>query len=67
MAEIHVEKKRGPGALLWVVLLVVLVIAAAIYLWQAGYIQLSQGMGMGTGMGMGGTGIGMIAGGIHGA
>lgn len=47
MAEIHVEKKRGAGAWLWVVLLVVLVIAAAIYLWQAGYIQLSHGMGTG--------------------
>ena len=63
MAEIHVEKKRGAGAWLWVVLLVVLLIAAAVYLWQAGYIQLSQGMGtVGTG-----TGFELSAGGIHGA
>ena len=63
MAEIHVEKKRGAGPWLWVVLLVVLVIAAAIYLWQAGYIQLGQNMGTGTV----GTGIELIAGGMYGA
>lgn len=41
MAEIHVERKRGTGKWLWVVLLVLIVLAAVAYLWQAGYINLS--------------------------
>lgn len=40
MAEIHVEKKRGVSGLVWVILLLVLVAAAVVYLWQAGYINL---------------------------
>lgn len=40
MAEIHVEKKRGTAGWVWVLLLVVLLVAAAVYLWQAGYINL---------------------------
>ena len=41
MAEIHVERKKGGGAKLWIVLLVIIVLAAVAYLWQAGYINLS--------------------------
>ncbi len=42
MAEIHVERKRGTGAWLWVLLLVILVAAAVGYLWYAGYINLGM-------------------------
>ena len=38
MAEIHVERKRGLGGKLWLVLLVVLILAAVAYLWYAGYL-----------------------------
>ena len=42
MAEIHVEKKRGPGVWLWVLLLVVLLLGVVVYLWQSGYIGLES-------------------------
>jgi hypothetical protein len=42
MAEIHVEKKRGVGAWVWVLLVVALLVAAVVFLWQAGYIDLGS-------------------------
>ena len=42
MAEIRVERKQGAGKWLWVVLLLVVLIAVAAYLWQAGYINLGM-------------------------
>lgn len=40
MAEIRVERKQGAGRWLWVLLLVVVLVALAAYLWYAGYINL---------------------------
>jgi len=40
MAEIHVERKRGVSAWVWVLLLIVLIAAVVAYLWYAGYIHL---------------------------
>jgi hypothetical protein len=40
MAEIRVEKKRGGANWLWLVLLLIVIIGVAVYLWQAGYINL---------------------------
>jgi hypothetical protein len=42
MAEIRVERKQGTGKWLWIVLLLVVLIAIAAYLWQAGYINLGM-------------------------
>jgi hypothetical protein len=42
MAEIRVERKQGAGKWLWIVLLLVVLIAVAAYLWQAGYINLGM-------------------------
>ena len=42
MAEIHVERKRGTGVWLWVLLLGILIAAAVAYLWYAGYISLGM-------------------------
>jgi hypothetical protein len=41
MAEIHVEKKRGVGNWVWLLLLALIIIAAVVYFWQTGYIDLS--------------------------
>ena len=41
MAEIHVEKKRGVNGWVWFLVLALLIVAAVVYLWQAGYINLS--------------------------
>jgi hypothetical protein len=43
MAEIHVEKKRGPGAWVWVLVALIVLAAVAFFLWQAGYIDLGGG------------------------
>ena len=43
MAEIHVEKKRGPGAWVWVLVALILIAAVVFFLWQAGYINLGGG------------------------
>lgn len=48
MAEIHVERKRGVAGWVWVLLLVLLIAAAAIYLWQAGYVNLGALQGSAT-------------------
>ena len=42
MAEIRVERKQGAGKWLWIVLLLVVLIAVAAYLWQTGYINLGM-------------------------
>ena len=42
MAEIRVERKQGAGKWLWIVLLLVVLIAVAAYLWQSGYINLGM-------------------------
>jgi hypothetical protein len=42
MAEIRVERKQGAGKWLWIVLLLVVLLAVAAYLWQAGYINLGM-------------------------
>jgi hypothetical protein len=42
MAEIHVERKRGVGNWVWLLLLALIIIAAVVYFWQAGYIDLSS-------------------------
>lgn len=42
MAEIRVERKQGAGKWLWVVLLLIVLIAVAAYLWYAGYINLGS-------------------------
>lgn len=44
MAEIHVEKKRGVGGWVWLLLLAIIIIAAVVYFWQAGYINLSSSL-----------------------
>ena len=41
MAEIHVERKRGINGWVWFLVLALLIVAAVVYLWQAGYISLS--------------------------
>lgn len=40
MAEIHVERKRGVNGWVWFLVLALLIVAAVVYLWQAGYINL---------------------------
>lgn len=40
MAEIHVERKPGVRPWMWLLLLVLLIVAAVAYLWYAGYIDL---------------------------
>jgi hypothetical protein len=42
MAEIRVERKQGAGKWLWIVLLLVVLVAIGLYLWQAGYINLGS-------------------------
>lgn len=42
MAEIHVERKRGTGNWVWLLLLAVIIIAAVVYFWQTGYIDLGS-------------------------
>ena len=42
MAEIHVERKRGTGAWLWILLAVIVIAAVLWYCWHAGYINLSM-------------------------
>jgi len=42
MAEIHVERKRGLNGWVWFLVLALLIVAAVVYLWQAGYINLSM-------------------------
>ena len=61
MAEIHVEKKRGVGAWVWVLLLIVVLAVIAFFLWQAGYIDLGGGASNIT------EEISAIAGGFNGA
>jgi hypothetical protein len=61
MAEIHIEKKRGPGAWLWIALIVVLLIVVAVYLWQAGYLDAAAVSNSVIGETV------SFAGGIHGA
>lgn len=42
MAEIHVERKRGVSNWVWLLLLALIIIAAVVYFWQTGYIDLSS-------------------------
>jgi len=42
MAEIHVERKRGINGWIWFLVLALLIVAAVVYLWQAGYINLGM-------------------------
>ena len=42
MAEIHVERKRGVNGWIWFLVLALIVVAAVVYLWQAGYIDLGM-------------------------
>jgi putative copper export protein len=44
MADIRVEQKKGGHAWIWIVLAVVLLIAAVLLLDRAGYINLPIGM-----------------------
>ncbi len=39
MAEIRVERKRGTPAWIWVVLVLVVLAAIAVYLWQTGALN----------------------------
>jgi drug/metabolite transporter (DMT)-like permease len=41
MAEIHVERKRGARAWVWILLVVIILVAVGWYCWHAGYIHLS--------------------------
>ena len=42
MAEIHVERKRGVNGWVWFLVLALVIVAAVVYLWQAGYINLGM-------------------------
>jgi hypothetical protein len=61
MAEIHVEKKSGPGAWVWVLVALIVLAAVGFFLWQAGYINLGGGASNIV------EEVSMIAGGFHGA
>jgi len=42
MAEIHVEKKRGPAAWVWVLVILVVLACVGYYLWYSGIINFSM-------------------------
>lgn len=49
MADIRVERKRGGRAWLWVLIVVVLLIVAALLLDRAGYVDLPVNLGLAEG------------------
>jgi putative copper export protein len=64
MADIRVEQKSGGRAWLWILLVLVLLIVAALLLDRAGYIDLPVNVG-GAEDGVGSTGSAIMTVGVH--